>query len=75
MSRPNYDMRVRNSKTAWKPTKMLATCCNSVIFSKYPGQYAQCKCGESFVDETESYSRSRGKLELYVPTELEKELE
>jgi hypothetical protein len=47
------------------PTKYVATCCGSIIFSEYSGQFKPCKCGKSFVDQTEYYVRIAGKVEEY----------
>jgi hypothetical protein len=54
------------------PTKYVATCCNSVIFSEYSGQFKSCKCGKSFVDQTEYYVRMGGTLEEYESSVLAK---
>jgi hypothetical protein len=45
------------------PTKYVATCCNSIIFSEYSGQFKSCQCGKSFVDQTEYYVRIGGTVE------------
>lgn len=47
------------------PTKYLATCCGSIIFSEYSGQFKSCQCGKSFVDQTEYYVRMGGTVEDY----------
>lgn len=54
----------------WKPFKYLATCCNTTIWSEYSGQFKSCKCGKSFVDQTEYYVRLGGTV-----TQLEDENE
>lgn len=49
----------------WNPSKMLAECCGDIIWSKFPGQYKECKCGESFVDQTRHYGRAGGRLSVH----------
>ena len=44
----------------WKPDKYTTRCCGSTIWSAYPGQYKECTCGESFVDQTHEYTRLGG---------------
>lgn len=64
-----------NPKKKWEPTRYLAECCNSIIFSRYSGHLCSCKCGEAFVDETDAYGRCSGKMRELPKSELEKELE
>ena len=46
--------------TDWTPTKYRCTKCQDIIYSKWSGHYAQCTCGETFVDETRHYVRLGG---------------
>lgn len=46
----------------WKPTKYECPKCHELIWSSYPGEYKSCGCGESFVDETEHYTRTNIKV-------------
>jgi hypothetical protein len=73
----SWDMR-RDRLTPrekWNPTRYLAKCCNSIIFSHYEGCYASCACGHAFVDETTEYTRLGGVVEELPKSKLEKELE
>jgi hypothetical protein len=54
------------AKLNWKPTKYLALCCKDVIWSEKPGQYKDCKCKKSGVEETEEYIRTVGNFEKYI---------
>jgi hypothetical protein len=67
--------RDRVTRTDWNPTRYLAKCCGSIIFSKYSGTLSGCKCGKAFVDETDHYVRLEGDVEALPKTKLEKELE
>ncbi len=40
--------------------KCICTDCNDIIQSKYSGEFVACSCGESFVDQTEYYTRMGG---------------
>lgn len=48
--------------------------CHNVIQSKYEGNFVQCPCGDSFVDQTKYYIRVGGPAELYVNT-IEEDLD
>lgn len=54
----------------WNPAKYKCLDCNSVLFSKYPGQFVECKCEKCFVDQTRYYVRIGGS-----PVLLEEEKE
>lgn len=45
--------------------------CDGLMQSKYSGHFSQCKCGESFVDQTSYYIRVGGHA---VPLEREKDV-
>ncbi len=47
--------------------KFICVYCESIVQSKYPGQFIRCKCGKSFVDETHYYCRSGGEITLLMP--------
>jgi len=32
--------------------------CEDIIWSRYPGHFCECKCGESYVDQTREFTRS-----------------
>ena len=44
----------------FNPEKFECCRCQSVIVSKYPGQFVRCGCGASFVDQTYHYRRYGG---------------
>jgi hypothetical protein len=44
----------------FKPHLCQCAECDSVLQSAYPGQFVQCQCGMSFVDQTPHYSRYGG---------------
>ena len=46
----------------FNPTKYEVPCCKDIIWSRYPGEYRKCECGQSAVDETEHYCRFIGNL-------------
>lgn len=46
------------------PSKCQCKICESVIMSKYPGEFVRCKCGASFVDQTHHYGRYGGSVQL-----------
>lgn len=54
----------------WNPTIMYCGECGEVIYSKRPGHYKECGCGESFVDETREYGRMGGSA-LPIPKDEE----
>ncbi len=43
-----------------KPTKIICNDCLNVIYSKYYGHHASCKCGKTGIDETAYYCRILG---------------
>ncbi len=47
--------------------KFICVYCESIVQSKYHGQFVRCKCGKSFVDETHYYCRSGGDITLLMP--------
>lgn len=55
----------------WKPTKYVAQCCGSVIFSLWSGKMCWCDCGEAFVDQTRYYERSSGNIKELKETPSE----
>lgn len=44
----------------WKPELFYCENCEEVIYSVRPGQYDECGCGNSFVDQTRDYIRVGG---------------
>jgi hypothetical protein len=48
----------------FNPVKCICTVCESLIVSSYPGEFVQCECGKSFVDQTHHYGRYGGPVEL-----------
>lgn len=44
----------------WKPELFYCGDCEEVIYSVRPGQYDQCGCGNSYVDQTRDYIRIGG---------------
>lgn len=53
------DPRKVKPKSFWKPTIYQCRNCRDIIFSKKPGYFAACKCG-NYVDETHHYCRMGG---------------
>ena len=41
----------------FNPQHYITLCCGDEIWSRYPGEFVQCKCKEAFVDQTEYYTR------------------
>lgn len=48
----------------WNPCKYKCKKCEDIIWSRRPGEFRPCKCGECFVDQTRYYARFSGDLEL-----------
>jgi hypothetical protein len=44
----------------FKPELCQCEKCETLLQSKFPGQFVVCECGESFVDQTKYYSRYGG---------------
>jgi hypothetical protein len=44
-----------------KYNRYYCTKCEDLIYSSYQGEFKLCKCGSSFVDETDYYLRWGGK--------------
>lgn len=47
----------------WNPAKYRCKACGTIIFSRYVGEFSQCKCpGDTWiaVDQTKYYSRHLG---------------
>lgn len=44
----------------WNPRKFKVSCCGYVIYSRFPGEFRKCFCGNSAIDQTEYYSRFMG---------------
>lgn len=59
----------------WHPKKYITDCCNDIIWSRYPGAYTECKCGENFVDEHVGYLRCGRGVKSLNTTPLGKALE
>lgn len=53
----NFDFMRDRSTSNWTPDEYYCTICGEVIFSRYPGHFCSCGCGESFVDQTQEYTR------------------
>lgn len=51
----------------WNPRKHKCKECGTEIWSKYPGEYCECKCTENpiAVDQTEHYSRFIGNFDKF----------
>lgn len=49
----------------WPPLVMMCKLCKDKLQSQYPGQFVECKCGASFVDQTPYYSRHGGEVVAY----------
>jgi hypothetical protein len=47
-------------KVIFSPELCQCSICDTILRSEYPGQFRQCECGESFVDQTPHYSRYGG---------------
>lgn len=55
----------------WEPHKVTVPCCGDTIWSERPGQFKQCKCTKSYVDQTRYYIRLGGQAcGLELPEEL-----
>ena len=46
----------------FSPTKYKTTCCDTILFPLYPGEFIRCKCGKVGVDQTEHYQRVIGDI-------------
>lgn len=63
----------------FNPTIYQCTQCDDYIWSRYPGHWSGCCCGQSYVDQTSHYVRLGGFAELVGPyskfrwTELDKD--
>ena len=53
-------VRKAAAELEWKPIIYYCGHCEDVIWSATPGQFAQCKCGNSYVDQTRHYCRVGG---------------
>ena len=42
----------------WNPTILKCNNCGTEIYSKWPGNYRVCSCGQTMVDETREYMRT-----------------
>jgi hypothetical protein len=59
-----FRMSDPEDKKPWNPAKFKCPKCETVIWSRYPGQFCGCKCGDCFVDQTRYYSRHGGDVVL-----------
>lgn len=57
-----------------KFTKYKCGNCHNIIQSQYEGNYVQCACGDSFVDQTKYYIRVGGPAEMCENT-IEEDLQ
>ncbi len=48
----------------FSPAKYKTTCCDTILFSSYPGEFIRCKCGKVGVDQTKHYQRVIGDFTL-----------
>lgn len=44
----------------FNPTVYNAGCCNTELYSRFPGEFRECFCGNVAVDQTEFYERKIG---------------
>lgn len=51
-----------SSSIPFQPVRYNATCCNTLLYSKYSGEFVTCKCGAVSVDQTEHYERVCGDI-------------
>lgn len=56
---------IDSNKTPWNPSLFETECCWDLIYSRYQGEFCRCKCGKTFIDETQYISRHSGKL-VYI---------
>jgi hypothetical protein len=47
----------------FNPELLQCSECDSRLQSQYPGQFVQCECGKSYVDQTIHYGRYGGKVD------------
>jgi len=52
--------------SSWNPPKWKCAKCHDIIYSRYSGEFRQCKCQAIFVDQTEHYSRHGGHPENFI---------
>lgn len=50
----------------FSPTKYKVSCCGDVIWSRFPGEFRKCHCGQTAIDETEHYARMLGNITYFV---------
>jgi len=49
----------------FNPTKYWTKCCNDIIWSRFPGEFRKCSCGQVAIDQTEHYRRLLGDPRYY----------
>lgn len=59
----------------FNPTKYKVSCCGDVIYSRFPGEFRKCSCGQCFVDQTEYYTRYSAPDQKYFSVYVEKDEE
>lgn len=58
----NWNFMKDTTKKPFNPAKMQCVKCKDIIWSKHPGEWVQCKCGKSYVDQTRYYMRVGGEM-------------
>ena len=53
----------KTEKKPWEPSIYQCPNCRKLLFSKHPGHFAGCKCGNA-VDQTKHYTRCIGNVKL-----------
>lgn len=59
----------------FNPIKYRTTCCNDVLYSRFPGEFRHCHCKKVAVDQTEHYQRFIGGAQYLVPIDEEQDEE